>query len=213
MPASARRARAVATSGRQLGRVIEVDVHPQRMELTQHRHQLRRDALRHEDRHTAADPDDLDVLDGPQPAQDILQHLRREQQRVAAAQQHVTDRRCGGDVRDLPIVIAPAELRAGVADDAAARAVAAVAGALSRHQHQHPIGIAVHQARHRAVAVFVQRIDHHAVECDQLLAGGDHLAADRAVRIIRVDQRREIRGDVHPEVMAADPLDLLPGSG
>ena len=199
--------------GRQLVRVVEVDVHPQRMELAQHRHQLRRDALRHEDRHAAADADDLDVLDGAQPAQDVLQHLRREQQRVAAAEQHVADCRRGGDVGDLPIVVAAAELRAGVADDAAARAVAAVAGALGRDQHQHPVGIAMHQARHRAVAVFVQRVGHHAVERDQLLAGGDHLAADRAVRVVRVDQRREVRGDVHAEVVAADALDLLPGSG
>ena len=53
---------------RDLLRVVEVDVHPQGMELAQHRHQVIRDALGQEVGHAGADADDLDVGDGAQRA-------------------------------------------------------------------------------------------------------------------------------------------------
>ncbi|OQA40918.1 MAG: hypothetical protein BWY52_02744 [Chloroflexi bacterium ADurb.Bin325] len=195
--------------GRQLPGVVEVDVQPQRVELAQQRDQLRRDALRHEDGHAAADADDLHVLDRAQPAQDVLEDLRRQDQRVAAGDQHVANLRRGRDVRDLAVVVAPAELCGRVPHDAAARAVAAVARTLRRDQHQHPIRVAVDQARHGAVAVLVERILVHAGERGQLPAGGDDLAADRAVRVVGVDQRRKIRRDVHAEMRAPTALHLV----
>ena len=51
------------TSGRDLVRVVEVEVDPERVVLLEHLAQLVVDPLRQEDRHAAADPDDLDVRD------------------------------------------------------------------------------------------------------------------------------------------------------
>ena len=153
MPASASRFSATDASGVISLGVVEVHVHPQRVKLAQHLHQVGRDALRQEDRHARADADDLHVRDGAQAAQQILQHLLRNRQRVAAGEEHVTHLRRARDVVDLRVVGGAAEGGAGVADDAAARAVAAVAGALRRHQHEHAVGVAVHQPRHRRVRV------------------------------------------------------------
>ena len=63
-----------------------------------------------------------------------------------------TSRTCGVrlEVVDLQLEFGAGEGGAGVADDARAGAVAAVGGALGRDQHQHPVGVAVHQARARA---------------------------------------------------------------
>jgi hypothetical protein len=49
--------------GRDLVRVVEVEVDPQRVVLLEHRAELVVDPLRQEHRHARADPDDLDVGD------------------------------------------------------------------------------------------------------------------------------------------------------
>ena len=56
--------------GRDLVGMVEVEVDPQRVVLLEHRAKLVIDPLRQEDRHARADPDDLDVGDLAQPAQD-----------------------------------------------------------------------------------------------------------------------------------------------
>ena len=76
---------------RQFARMVGMDAHEQRMKFFQHRAQLRRDALRQKDRDARADAQKFHVRNRAQPAQQILQLLVAQQQRVAAAQQHVAD--------------------------------------------------------------------------------------------------------------------------
>ena len=115
----------------------------------QHVAQLVGDPHGHEDRHAAADADDLDVRDLAQAAEQLFQQLGRQGERVAAGEEHIAHLGGALEVIDLHLEIGAREGGARVADDARAGAVAAVGGALGGDQHQHPVGVAVHQARAR----------------------------------------------------------------
>ena len=70
----------------------------------------------------------------------------------------------------------------------------------------------MHEAGHGGVAVLGQRVLHHRRERLLLPAQRDHLAADRVVRVVRVDQADEIRRDVDAELVGcAETLALLVG--
>ena len=130
-----------------LVRVVEVEVDPQRVVLLEHLAQLVVDPLRQEDRHPRADPDDLDVRDLAQAAQDRLEQLRRQRQAVAAGDQDVADLRRPAQVVELRLVVLAVEVLGRVADDPRPRAVAAVRRALGRDQHQDPVRVAMDEAR------------------------------------------------------------------
>ena len=91
--------------GRDLVRVVEVEVDPERVVLLEHRAQLVVDPLRQEHRHARADPDDLDVGDLAEAAQDLLEELRGERQAVAAADQDVADLGRAAEVVELGLVV------------------------------------------------------------------------------------------------------------
>ena len=212
MPARVSLSTARATSGVISFGVVEVEVHPDRVVLGEHLAQLVVDALRQEDRHARADADDLDVGDLAQPAQDRLEELGRQRQAVAAADEHVAHLRRPAQVVELRLVLGAVEVLGRVAHDARPRAVAAVGRALRGDEHQHPVGVAVDQARHRRVAVLGERVLHHRREGLLLAAERDDLAADRVVRVRRVDERDEVRRDVDAElVRRAEALALLVG--
>ena len=195
--------------GRDLVRVVEVEVDPERVVLLEHRAELVVDPLRQEHRHARADPDDLDVGDLAEAAEDRLEELRRERQAVAAADQHVADLRRAAQVVELRLVVLAVEVLGRVADDPRPRAVAAVARALGRDEHQHPVRVAMHEAGHRGVAVLGERVLHHRGEGLLLAPERDHLAADRVVGVVGVDQADEVRRDVDPELVGgaeAGPL-------
>ena len=135
--------------GGDLVRMVDVDVQPDRVVFREHLAQLFVDPLGEEDRDPRADPDDLHVRDVAQPAQHGLEKLRRQRQAVAAGDQDVADLGRPADVVELGLVLLPVEVLAGVADDPRSRAVPAVAGALRGDQHQHPVRVAVDQARDR----------------------------------------------------------------
>ena len=178
----------------------------------EHLAQLVVDPLRQEDRHARADPDDLDVRDLAQAAQDRLEQLRRERQAVAAGDEHVADLRRPAQVLELRLVVAAVEVLGRVADDPRPRAVAAVARALGRDQHQDAVRVAVDEARDRRVAVLGERVLHHRREGLLLAAERDDLAADRVVRVVRVDQADEVRRDVDAELVGrGQALALLVG--
>ena len=200
------------TSGRDLVGVVEVEVDPERVVLREHLAQLVVDALRQEDRHARADPDDLDVRDLAQAAQDLLEQLGREGQAVAAGDEDVADLRGPAQVLELGLVVAAVEVLGRVADDPRPRAVAAVARALGRDQHQDAVRVAMDEARHRRVAVLGERVLHHRREGLVLATDRDDLAADRVVRVVRVDEADEVRRDVDPELVGRrQALALLVG--
>jgi len=192
--------------------VVDVDVEPDRVVLREHLAQLVVDPLGEEDRDPRADPDDLHVRDLAEAAQHGLQELRRQRQAVAAGDQHVPDLGRPPDVVQLRLVLLPVEVLARVADDPAPRAVAAVAGALGRDQHQDPVRVAMDQARNRRVAVLGERVLHHPGEGAELPARRDDLAPDRIVRVVRVHEADEVGRHVHPElVRRGEALALVVG--
>ena len=91
---------------RDLVRMVEVEVDPERVVLLEHLAQLVVDPLRQEDRHARADPDDLDVGDLAEAAKDLLEQLRGEGQAVAAGDQDVADLRRPAQVLELRLVVA-----------------------------------------------------------------------------------------------------------
>src|SRR6185503_4661458 len=110
----------VAHLGGQLAWVVGVDADEERMKLSQHRAQLRSDALREKDRNAGPDAKELDVPNRPQPAEKIFQLLVAEQQRVAAAQQHVPHFGMLFDVSKLFVEVRMKVVSAGVAHQARA---------------------------------------------------------------------------------------------
>ena len=83
--------------GRDLVRVVEVQVDPERVVLLEHLAQLVVDALGQEDRH-AADPIRMISMWGisRRPREDLLEQLRGEGQAVAAGDEDVADLRASG---------------------------------------------------------------------------------------------------------------------
>jgi hypothetical protein len=103
--------------GRDLVRMIEVEVHPQRVVLRQHFAQLVVDALRQEDGHPGADADDLDVRDLAQAAKDRFEELGGKRQGVAAGEEHVADLRGAAQIVELGLDVVAIEVLAGIAHD------------------------------------------------------------------------------------------------
>ena len=120
------------------------------MEFLQHVAQLIGDAHGHEDRHARADAHDLDVRDLAQAGEDLFQDLGCQHERVAAGEQYIAHLGGMPQIFQLQLELGPREGGSWVTHDARAGAVAAVGSALGGDQHQHPVGVAVHQARARA---------------------------------------------------------------
>ena len=94
-------------------------------------------------------------------------------------------------------------LFADAADDAAARAIAAITRATIGHEKQNAIRITMHQSRHRHVRIFTARIGHVVRRRPGLFDPRDDLAPDRIVRIlIARDQVEKMRRDGEREFVA-----------
>src|SRR5439155_22782667 len=76
-------------SGGELVGVIEVRVDVERMVLPQDVTQLRRDALGEMTRYPAADPQHLEMRDGPEAFAELVEPPIGEEQRIAARHDHV----------------------------------------------------------------------------------------------------------------------------
>ena len=119
----------VAHLGRQLARMIRVDAQEQRMKFFQHLAEFRGDALGQKRRDARADAQEFNVRNRAQPGQQVFQLFVAQQQRVAAAEQHVADFRVRGDVGDLLVELRMKVVAGRVAHEPRARAVAAICGA------------------------------------------------------------------------------------
>ncbi len=179
--------------------VVEVGVQPDRMVLFQHGAQRGRDALRQHHRQPAPDADDLDVRDRAERAEQPVEVVVGEDERVAAGEQHVADGGRAGDVGDAGAEVVLAHHEVGIAHHALAQAVAAVDGALARDAKGDFVGVVVDEVFDRAVAHLVQRIgDAHDV--GRHLAGvRHHLPAHRARRVRGVHERGVVRRDGPPK--------------
>ena len=180
-------------------RVVDVNIQPQRMELGEHVAQFLGHTHRHEDRHTRPDAYNFNMRDLAQAGKQLFQDLGSQYEWITTGEQHVTHLRCVFEIFDLHLKILAVEGLPGIADDARARAITAVRGALSRYQHKHPVRIAVNQPWHGRVAILRKRIFHHGSESIHLLRYGNNLFADGVIGIIRVDQGDKVGCHIHTE--------------
>ena len=180
---------------RQLTRMIRVNADEERMKLLQHCAQFRRDALRQEDGNARADAQKLHMRNRPQPREQILQLLVAEQQRVAPAQQHVANLRMRRDVGELLVELRMKIIAAGIAHQARARAVAAIARAPIRHEEEHAVGITMHQPRHWRMPVLAAGITQFPRRRGRLLDARNDLPPDGAILIRRIDEIEEVGRD------------------
>src|SRR6185503_7691056 len=104
--------------------------------LAQDAAQLVRDALRQKDGNACSHPQKLHVRNGPQPAEQIIQSLIAEQERIASAQQHISHRGRAPDIFYLFVEFWNEIISACVADQTRTSAVSAIAGAPIRDQKQ-----------------------------------------------------------------------------
>ena len=123
-----------------------------------------------------------------------------KQQRVAAGEKHVADFGMLLQVIDGAVEIEFEFLFAHAADDAAARAVAAIGGAAVGDEKEDAVGIAMDEAGHGHVVIFAARIGHVGRRVGHLLDARDDLAADRAIGIERIDQVEEVGRDAHGQL-------------
>ena len=152
-------------------------------------------------RDARADAQKFHVRNRAQPAQKIFQLVVAQQQRVAAAQQHVADFRMRGDVGDLLVEFGMKIVAAGVADEPRARAVTAIRGAAVGDQKQHAVGIAMHEAGHGRMRILAARVAHLPRRGVGFLDVRNDLQADRAMFVRRINQVEKIRRDGQRELV------------
>ena len=199
--------------GCQLAGMGAVDAHPQRMILLENRDQVLGDALRQDHRDLGADTQELDMLDGAQPPQQPVQLVVADGERVAARKQDVADLGVLLQIaqRLFPLLEREIVLAARIADDAGARAIAAIGRTGPGGQEQDAVGIAVHDAGHDGVVVFAQRVVVLAGGADVFAARGDMGPAQRLHRILQIHQAGVIGRDADRQraLVAGDRVMLV----
>ncbi len=184
--------------------MVDVDAHPERMIFLQHLAKLGRDPLREKNRDARADAEEFDVRNRAQPAENFFQFRITEKKRVAAREEHVTHFGVFFEILEGGFKLGVQFLFAHPADDATARAIAAVARATIGHEKEDAIRITMDQPRHRHVRIFPARVRHVVGRSPGLLDPRDDLAADRAVGIVAFDQVEKVRGDGEGELVARE---------
>src|SRR5260221_10795209 len=99
------------------------------MIFAQHSAKRGRDSLRQKNRDARADAQELDMRNGAQLAEQVLQFFITEQQRVAAAEQHIAHGWRVANVLDLLVEMRMEIVSAGVAHQPGACAIAAIRSA------------------------------------------------------------------------------------
>src|SRR6266481_8628087 len=120
--------------------MIHVHTHPQRMMFGEHRAQLRRDALRQENRNARPDSEKLYVLNRPQSRKQLVDLVVAENESVPTAQEYVAHFCVCFEISERFLEICVQLLFANSADHAAPGAVTAVTGATICHQEQDAVG-------------------------------------------------------------------------
>ena len=109
---------------------------------------------------------------------------------------------CSSQIGDRRLQAAADRIELPLAHQAAARAVAAVGRAGVERQEEHAVGVAVDQTLDDAGAVLAAGIGHVPAAHHELALLRHDLEADRAGGIVRIDQRREVRGDRDRKLLA-----------
>ena len=179
--------------------VVEVGVEPHGVIFLEHCAQFGSDALRAHNRCTGAQTDNLDVWDGTQTRDNVLQTLVAHHQGVTSRQQHVAHALGLLDILQSLLDAIHATLVVGLAGKAATGAVAAIHRAHVGDEEQHTVGIAVCQAWCGRVFVFVQRVEQVGSGLVCLKPSGDALTAHGIVWVIGIDQTQVVGCDSHAQ--------------
>ncbi len=131
----------------------------------------------------------------PQLAQQLIQAVIAEQQRITTTKQDITNLRVLADISNGLGKVGMQLLLPGTADHAAAGAITTVRGTAVSYQKQNPIGIAMNQAGNRHVIILATGIDQFPRRGGHFLDTGNDLAPDGAFRIGAINQVEEIGGD------------------
>src|SRR5438105_5308908 len=163
--------------------MIDMHADPKRMIFGKHRAKLGRDSLWQENRDARADAEKLDMRDRAQAAQNFLELIFAENERIAAAQKHVAHFGVLFEVAERFLEIGVQFLFANTADDAAARAISTITRTAIGHEKEYPVGIAMHEPWHRHVRIFTTWIGHVVRRRPRFLDPRNDLTPDRIVRI------------------------------
>ncbi len=183
----------------------------------QRRDQIVADTPGVDDRHAAVDADHAQMRDGIQPFDHLFQPARRDDQRIAAGEDHLPDRRMPRDIVDGGIELVRAQAFRTRPYHLAAETETAIDRADIHQLEQHAVGVAVHDAGHRAVRLVANRIAALMLMRHQFRHIGQELARDRVFRIAGVDLRLQVRRDGNGKLRghffkcrdAAVPIPLL----
>jgi hypothetical protein len=190
--------------------VVEVRDHEERCVAAKQGRERLRHPHRKRHRHPSPDADHLHVGNRPELAQQRVQPLVDQQQRIAARDQHVPHLAMGAHVLDAFRPGLTAQHRLPAPRDAAAGAVAAVGRAAVEREEQHPVGILVDDRRNWPVRILAERVAQLTRADPRLGPGGDRLHPHRTERVLAVDQRQVVRRDAQPEhlprLLAPAPL-------
>src|SRR4029077_20318171 len=124
--------------------MIHVHAHPERMMFREDRAQLRRDSLWQKNRDARADAEKFDVLYRAQPRQKTVSLVFAENQRVTAAQQHVTHFGVLFEITECLLEIGAQFLFPDATDHTAAGAISTISRATIGHEKENAVGIAMH---------------------------------------------------------------------
>ena len=185
--------------------MVEVGVEPHGVVLLEHGAQFGGDTLGAHHRRAGAQSDDLHMGYLPQAGDDVLQHLVREHQHVAAGEKDIPDGRGLPDVCDTLVDLLHRDAGVVLAGKAAAGAVAAVHGALVGGQHQHPVRIAVGEAGCRGVGVLMKGVQQVGGAPAELLGGGDGLPPDGVMGIVGINEGEVVGGNGHAQGAQTGP--------
>jgi len=139
--------------------------------------------LRQENWNARAYPQKFDVRDRAQAAQNFLELIVAENERIAAAQKHVAHFGVLFEVAERFLEIGVQFLFPNTADDATARAISTITRTAIGHEKEYPVGIAMHEPWHRHVRIFAARIGHVVGRPPSFFNTRNDLTPDRIVRI------------------------------
>ena len=141
---------------------------------------------------------------GAEAGEDFAELVVGEKERVTAGEEDVADFSVRGEVFVDRLEVGLEFLLAHSADHAAARAVAAVAGASVGDEEEDAVGITVYESGHGHVRVLAAGVGHFAGGDDGFAGARDDLAADRAVGVVRLDEVEVVRRDGEGQLVAGE---------
>ena len=183
--------------------------------LLEHLAQRLGDPLRQHHRDLRADAQKFDVFDRTQPAEQPVELVIADAQRIAPRKQHVAHFAMGFEVgqRLLPLASGKLIFAARIPDQARTRAIAAIGRTGPRRQEQDPVWIAVHDSRRDRVVILAERIVGLARQPHILVARHDVCAPQRFERVLPPHKTCVIRRDANRQrpLVPADRRALVLG--